>query len=130
LAEHTQETERLLTQRGVAVLAFVGNEPVGFAEISVRVDHVEGALSSPTPCLEGWYVGQTFRRRGVGRGLLRRAEQWARDAGFTEIGSDAKIDKTRSSSCINAHAHVSRRGAGFSRSGPQRSVHKENHEHG
>jgi aminoglycoside 6'-N-acetyltransferase I len=72
----------------------------GFAEVSVRHDHVEGALAVPTPYLEGWYVDEDLRGRGVGRELLRSVEDWARKHGFAELASDAELDNHAS---IDAH---------------------------
>jgi aminoglycoside 6'-N-acetyltransferase I len=49
----------------------------GFAELSVRSDHVDGASSVPVAYLEGWYVDADVRGRGIGRQLLEAAEKWA-----------------------------------------------------
>ena len=44
------------------------------------------------PYVEGWYVAEALRRRGIGRALLHAAEAWAIDGGFNEIGSDVRVD--------------------------------------
>ena len=44
------------------------------------------------PSVEGWYVVEALRRRGIGRALMHAAEAWAIDGGFDEIGSDARVD--------------------------------------
>jgi aminoglycoside 6'-N-acetyltransferase I len=85
----------------------------GFVEISIRRDHVEGASSAPVAYLEAWYVDPGFQAQGVGRQLLKHAEQWASDHGFEELASDAELDNTRG---IDAH-----RACGFTETG--RSVH-------
>jgi len=64
---------------------------VGFIELGLRA-YAEGCDSSPVPFIEGWYVDPEFRRAGVGRDLVRAAEQWARDRGFTEIASDVELE--------------------------------------
>ncbi len=84
----------------VVLLARAGDRPCGFAEVVVRNDPVEGSAASPVPYLEGWYVEAEFRGRGVGRALLRAAEDWARDLGYRELGSDAESANTHS---IRAH---------------------------
>ena len=78
---------------------------VGFAEVSVRTDYVNGCKSSPVAFLEGVYVRPEFRRTGVARMLFEAAERWGRDKGCTEMGSDALIDNTAS--------HGMHRGLGF-----------------
>jgi GNAT superfamily N-acetyltransferase len=50
-----------------------------------------GALRRRT-YVEGWYVADGWRRQGVGRALMQAAEQWARDAGFAGLGSDARVE--------------------------------------
>jgi aminoglycoside 6'-N-acetyltransferase I len=77
-------------------IAFVADHKdaglVGFAEVSLRHDHVNGASITPVPYLEGWFVEQRFRRQGIGRSLITTAEMWAVDHGFAEFASDAEID--------------------------------------
>ena len=96
LERHRLEIEQLLAGSGVVALASVGNELVGFVEVSRRVDHVEGTTSSPVAYLEGWYVEEKFRGQGVGRALLSFAEKWAADQGFQELASDAELVNARS----------------------------------
>ena len=76
------------------------NALAGFAEIGLR-PYAEGCDSSPVPFIEGWYVDDDARRQGIGRELIRAAEQWARDRGYREIASDVEIDNDVS---IAAHA--------------------------
>src|SRR5689334_2297753 len=42
----------------------------------------------PIAYVEGWYVDDDLRRVGVGRELMRAAEQWALQQGCREIASD------------------------------------------
>lgn len=63
---------------------------IGFAEVSIR-DHAEGCETRPVGYLEAWYVAPPYRRRGVGAALLAAAEQWARDRGCAEMGSDTEV---------------------------------------
>ena len=67
----------------------------GLIEVGVR-DVAEGASSSPVAYIEGWYVDPDVRRTGVGRALVARAEEWARERGCTEMGSDTELDITLS----------------------------------
>jgi len=110
---HGLEMAEILAGPGVVALALVDQAVAGFAEVSVRSDHVEGTAASPVPYLEGWYVRAAWRGRGVGRALLSYVEQWAVSKGYSELASDAEIQNDRS---IRLHAMF-----GFNEVG--RSVH-------
>ena len=69
---------------------------IGFAEVSIRSDHVDGASISRVPYLEGWFVDASFRKRGIGRALINEVEQWAISLGYSELASDAEIENTQS----------------------------------
>src|SRR5690606_18460796 len=64
--------------------------PGGFASFSVR-PFVDGCDSMPCPHLEGWWVEPDLRRQGIGTALVAAVEQWARERGFTELGSDTEL---------------------------------------
>ncbi len=99
---HALEVEQLVESGGVIFVAEDENGGLcGFAEVSVRRDPVPGATSTPIPYIEGWYVAESCRGRGVGRQLIEAAEKWARDHAFYEIASDAVLDHEPS---IRAHA--------------------------
>jgi aminoglycoside 6'-N-acetyltransferase I len=76
-----------------------GGKPLGFAELSIR-NYAEDCVTDRVAYLEGWYVVPGARRKGVGRALIAAAEQWGRDQGCTEFGSDADLDNE-----ISAAAH-------------------------
>ena len=90
---HALEMERLAaapTSGGaVLVVARADGSLGGFAEVSVRRDHVEGTTVAPVAYLEGWYVEPGLRGGGVGRRLLAAVERWAVTQGFRELASDA-----------------------------------------
>lgn len=73
--------------------------PVGFAELSIRL-YAEDCVTDRVAYLEGWYVEPQSRRRGVGRALVRAAEDWARAQGCAEFASDALLDNH-----VSAAAH-------------------------
>jgi aminoglycoside 6'-N-acetyltransferase I len=97
----------------VAVAERPGGELIGFAEVTIRRDHVEGTTEVPVPYLEGWFVDDAWRGRGTGRSLIAFVEQWARAQGFHELASDAELGNAPS---IAAHGAL-----GFTEVG--RSVH-------
>ncbi|MBK9153111.1 MAG: GNAT family N-acetyltransferase [Chloracidobacterium sp.] len=62
----------------------------GFLEASIR-PLAEDCESENVGYLEGWYVDEAFRRRGLGRELVRMAEDWARRMGCIEMASDVEV---------------------------------------
>lgn len=50
----------------------------------------------PVGFLEGWYVIEECRGKGLGRRLLAAAEDWARREGCMEMASDTWIDRVTS----------------------------------
>lgn len=81
---------------------------VGFVELSLRA-YAEGCDTSPVAYLEGWFVSHDLRGAGVGRALLRAAEEWGRAQGCAEFASDTEADNA-----VSADAH---RAAGFEDAG-------------
>jgi aminoglycoside 6'-N-acetyltransferase I len=87
---------------GVAVIVADrgGGSLAGFVEIGSR-SYAEGCDSTPVAYLEGWYVDPDVRRTGLGTRLLKAAEKWAIENGFSEIASDAELGNQNS-----LHAHL------------------------
>ena len=73
--------------------------PLGFVELSLR-NYSDGCTSTPVPHVEGWYVVEEARGRGIGRGLMSAAEQWARVQGYTELASDTEL---HNNAALRAH---------------------------
>ncbi|MBQ5946592.1 aminoglycoside 6'-N-acetyltransferase [Massilia sp. ST3] len=71
-------------------------EAQGLVEIALRSDYVNGTDSSPVGFLEGLYVAPGFRKQGIARLLVEKAQQWAREQGCSELASDALLDNTAS----------------------------------
>jgi aminoglycoside 6'-N-acetyltransferase I len=64
----------------------------GFLEVGLR-SHADGCNPARlVGFVEGWFVREPFRNRGVGRQLMRLAEDWARAQGCREMASDTWID--------------------------------------
>jgi aminoglycoside 6'-N-acetyltransferase I len=74
---------------------------LGFAEASIR-PYAEECYSGRVAFLEGWFVEEGHRRRGVGAALVAAVEQWGRDQGCTELGSDTAIDNLASAAAHRA----------------------------
>lgn len=82
-----------------------GGEAVGFAEVRLRHDYVNGTDSSPVGFLEGWYVQPAWQGHAVGRALLDAVQDWTRAAGCSELASDSRVE--------DVQAHAAHRACGF-----------------
>src|SRR5262245_47003490 len=98
---HAQELRLLLGGKAALVLTMPltilvaeasDGTLVGFLEVDLR-SHADGCdPSQPVGYIEGWYVAEDHRQRGVGKKLLVAAEDWARSHKCVEMASDALID--------------------------------------
>jgi aminoglycoside 6'-N-acetyltransferase I len=88
--------EFLETGKETGFLCLENGQAVGFMNVSVRQDYVNGTDGSPVAFLEAIYVLPEWRRRGVARQLVARAEQFARDKGLAQLASDCLEDNTLS----------------------------------
>lgn len=75
---------------------FLAEDSSGFAQCQLRYDYVEGTESSPVGYLEGIFVEESCRRRGLAKELLAACETWAREQGCREFASDCELTNTRS----------------------------------
>jgi aminoglycoside 6'-N-acetyltransferase I len=95
LSDHDVETRRYFEQADDNLVTLVAEESdgtlVGFLELDRR-RYAPGCEESPVPFIEGWYVNRHARGRGVGRALVRAAEEWALAHGYGEMASDVEID--------------------------------------
>ena len=81
---HARELRELLQRSDYLVLIAEDTNIIAFAEVAVRL-HKIGYL-------EGWFVCEEHRRRGIGAALVRAGEEWARSQGCVEMHSDTWID--------------------------------------
>lgn len=100
---------RRFVRESFAFRAFVARDgegqPLGFAEVAVRTDFVNGCRHRPALFLEGIYTRPQHRGRGVARALCEVAGRWGREQGCREFASDVYIGDENS---LAAH-----RGLGF-----------------
>jgi aminoglycoside 6'-N-acetyltransferase I len=102
-SELSAELVAILTRKvpgALPLVAFVAEASdkslLGFIEVGQRshADSCDPAL--PVGYVEGWYVAEGHRQRGIGKQLLAAAEDWARSQGCVEMASDTRIDNTQS----------------------------------
>jgi aminoglycoside 6'-N-acetyltransferase I len=98
LADHEAHAASILSGKPAStmplelIVAEVDADLVGFIEVGLR-SHADGCDErQAVGFIEGWYVQPSFQRRGVGRALMRAAEDWARSQGARELASDTWID--------------------------------------
>lgn len=77
-------------------LAVEDARPVGFSQCQLRRDYVEGTASSPVGYLEGIFVTEDYRGRGLAKRLLLECERWAALQGCREFASDCELDNNDS----------------------------------
>ena len=71
-------------------------DAMGFINLSIRSDYVEGSSGSPVVFIEGIYTMLAYRKQGVARNLIQAGEEWGREQGCSEMASDAYADNTAS----------------------------------
>lgn len=91
--EREQEFLDLIRSDESAVfLAESNGNAVAFAQCGLRHDYVEGKESDgPVGYLEGIYVEEAYRGRGLAKMLLSLCEDWARSMGCSEFASDTEL---------------------------------------
>lgn len=101
--EHAKELASLLAEKKngsmplvIFVAEAVGGQLIGFLEAGLR-SHADGCdPRRPVGFVEGWFVLERDREKGIGALLLGAAEDWARSQACVEMASDTWIDHTLS----------------------------------
>jgi aminoglycoside 6'-N-acetyltransferase I len=76
---------------------------IGFVQVSIRKDYVEGSSTSPVAYIEGIYVEEPNRMKGIALELINYSEAWGKERGCVEIASDCELDNTIS---IDFHSKI------------------------
>ena len=110
IEHHTEELALILAGKAPGIMPlvyFVAEAPngdvVGFVEVGLRSTADGCDWARAVGYVEGWYVAESHRRRGVGAQLIEAAESWAREQGCAEMASDTQIDNTQS---LQAHLRL------------------------
>lgn len=88
--------EYIVSDKRAVFICYSETMPVGFAQCSLRNDYVEGTDSSPVGYLEGIFVKDEYRKRGIGKKLVLQCEEWAKNKGCSEFASDCELNNTES----------------------------------
>jgi aminoglycoside 6'-N-acetyltransferase I len=95
--ELAREIDEMLARDDWATFGAVAPDGtlVGLIELFER-NYAEGCSTSPVTYVEGLWVAEAWRRRGVARQLLNAAIAWGRSRGRSEIASDVQLPNTLS----------------------------------
>ena len=83
-------------ENSTVFLDYEEDQAIGFAQCQLRHDYVEGTDSSPVGYLEGLYVVDQYREKGIAKGLVQACENWAKEKGCTEFASDCELTNMQS----------------------------------
>lgn len=72
-------------------LAISDGRSVGFSQCGLRHDYVEGTDTSPVGYLEGIFVEEKYRKKGMAKEMLKACQRWAKEQGCTEFASDCEL---------------------------------------
>ena len=76
--------------------AFMGRDGEGraiaFLNLSLCEEYVPGATRFPVAYVEGIYMAEHVRQKGIGAALVKTAERWAIAKGCTQLASDVLIE--------------------------------------
>jgi aminoglycoside 6'-N-acetyltransferase I len=110
IEHHEEELAPILAGKAPGILPLVyfvaegaNGEVVGFVEVGLRSTADGCDWARAVGYVEGWYVAESHRRRGVGAQLIAAAENWAREQGCTEMASDTQIGNAQS---LEAHLRL------------------------
>ncbi len=70
--------------------AAVDEQIIGFVEISER-SYADGCYEGPVAYMEGWYIDEAHRGKGLGKALVQKAIDWAKANNYTHLASDAEL---------------------------------------
>ncbi len=97
MEELTQEfIDYINKDSSVVFLAVLDSQAVGFAQCGLRYDYVEGTSSSPVGYLEGIFVIEEYRKRGIAKELTEACQNWTKEQGCKEFASDCELNNDAS----------------------------------
>ncbi|WP_430883250.1 aminoglycoside 6'-N-acetyltransferase [Fusibacter sp. JL216-2] len=103
--EFLEEIENAINSRTAPIFMYKkeSGDHIGFIQLSIRNDYVEGTTSSPVAYIEGLYVEAAHRKTGVANELVEYAKSWGQSIGCIEMASDCEIENKAS---IDFHKRI------------------------
>lgn len=97
LEEEFNNCKALLDSKNeICYLAQTASTYIGFIQVAIRSDYVEGSSFSPVAYIEGIYVQDKYRHLGIGKQLIQKAMDWGIQKGCRQIASDTEADNIAS----------------------------------
>ena len=94
--EYAMHEKFLTSEKEMGLLCQIDNQYVGFMNLSIRNDYVNGTDTSPVVFVEAIYVLPEYRKHGIGKAFIEYAEDFAKQRGITQLASDCFIDNNLS----------------------------------
>lgn len=88
--------DSLTSEKELGLLYKKDNQYVGFMNLSIRHDYVNGTDTSPVVFVEALYILPDYRQQGIGREFIEYAENYAKQKGIAQLASDCLIDNSLS----------------------------------
>ena len=90
--EIADEFEKLIKSKyAIIYVAEIENKIIAFAQFELRFDYVEGTNTSPVGYIEGIFVKEEYRNKGIASKLIKNGELWAKQQGCKQMASDCEL---------------------------------------
>ncbi len=82
----------LFNKKALTLVARINDDYIAFINCSIRKEYVEGIDVYPVAYLEGIYVEEKYRKKGLALELIKYCEAWAKKKACQFLASDCLID--------------------------------------
>jgi len=94
--EHDFHQKVLKSGKELGILYKKDDKYVGFMNLSIRHDYVNGTDTSPVVFIEAIYILPEYRQQGIAGKFISYAEGYAKQKGITQLASDCLTDNSLS----------------------------------
>lgn len=88
--------ELINNSKNAIFIYLIDEQPIGFAQCSLRYDYVEGCEYTPVGYLEGIFIEEKYRNKGYAKELVNACFQFALENDAHEFASDCEINNLES----------------------------------